>query len=242
MTQEEIPEQAIDDAVSQTQVDMDRDQGLQNGTTPEMLTRVEVEQMLAEQARVYQGQIAGLQSKVDTGLNAVRRDTQTWAQQQMGDLQTRLGRESWLNSLDEDQRSLVTPLVQQMDRMQPAPAPLPDSAPTAYSDAGMLDTQMDFVIQGFGLQPNDVRINKAALRAGDQQGFMQSIRSAIAADTTAQPPQPRQQSAPQAVNPPVEGRGQSSNNGTDSIMNQHIRGEISIEEYKRRMSEQGVQV
>jgi hypothetical protein len=76
--QENAPVDGLEgDPISQDQAALDAEQG--GIAAPNYVSREDFVRMQS----TYQQQIAGLQSKVDTGLNAIRRDTQIAAEERL---------------------------------------------------------------------------------------------------------------------------------------------------------------
>ncbi|KKL64991.1 hypothetical protein LCGC14_2159460, partial [marine sediment metagenome] len=86
MTQEHT--EAVDE-ITQAQQEIDAIQ--ESPGEPQPPTMEQVRDLIQQQGQTHSRQIAGLASKIDTGLNAVRRDTEEWAKQQVGDLRSEMG-------------------------------------------------------------------------------------------------------------------------------------------------------
>jgi hypothetical protein len=147
----------LGDEVGKAQQELDAQQGLVATPT---LTAEQVQAML----QPVVSQVAGLSSKIDRGLNAIREDTSQWAKAELGNMQGALGREQWLAGMDPDQREYTEMLLSQM----PA-APQPEAqAPVVTATAGVPSAteQAQFeavksIVRDFGLSPEDPSLRQA---------------------------------------------------------------------------------
>ena len=248
----------LTDEISQEQENLDQEQGITADTTVE----VSSQQLLAE-IEALKAANRGLQSKVDTGINAVRRDTKAWAEQQ---IQLELERikgdwenQQYLASLDEDQQVLVKGMQQYVDKRIPQSQPEP-----TVDNQQMLVEQWEPVVkyvESLGIPRTDNRVQYTLLAAPDNtvdqtkwdtfrdhlvQLRMQDLGTPAASNAPVQ--QPVQQ--PQTANPPIEDRGQVANlNTVDDVRDAYISGRFATaedpsgtEEYRRRMSALGESV
>jgi len=218
-TEEEV-QQAVD-AISQDQESLDADQGAP--AQPTAVTLEQMQQFFHQQLQPLVSQVQGLHSKVDTGLNAVRRDVSAEAKQLVDSVTADIGKRQFLASLDEDMRPMAEGLLAQVDARMPPPVAQPQyqQPPPAAPQANAWE-EVYQVVEGFGLNRHDPNVNYQALSnaaltpAQQREAFMGSIRTAIVQSAQGQQaPQPRQTpQAPvngqQTVNPPVERGGGSS--------------------------------
>lgn len=242
MTQEQVP----DDEISQAQRELDAEQG-QTQVDPNDQLRQLIESQ-AELLRNQGAQIAGLQGKIDQGLNAIRRDTEAIASKQVGDLKSEIGRANLLASIEDDgERSRTEMLLNEMDKLKPQTAPVETPQVPQQAPQGM--EQVYGVVEGMGLKRNDPRINYAALNdqtlteAQRGQVFLNSMKTAIQADATQAPtPTPARQE-----NPPVDDgnslvTGENYRN-VDSLLDAYTAGKLNstedpngTKEYHRRLA------
>lgn len=262
MTQDAIP----NDVVTQVQQEMDQEQGTSGESQP--ITMDQMRGMMETQARSYQSQISGLQSRIDRGLDAIRRDAQGWAAQQIGDLETRLGRDTFLKGLDSELRPLAETLLNEMDRRTKGTQQVPAEPAPRGGNPTETDSQWEQVyqiVEGMGLKRDDPLVNYAvltetSLSAQDRQGqFMGSLREAVLkSEGGASPPRPTAKPGPvppasQVANPPVD-RGGGRGTGpvyrnADDVRDAFIMGKFNssedpsgINEYKRLMANLGFPV
>ena len=248
------------DPIDQAQAEVDKEQG--GGDQPSYMTTEGVSQMLLAQGRVYERQIAGLTSKIDTGLNAIRRDTNASMQQQLAQASAQGQTASYLASLDEDQRALVQPLVNQIQGLQEqiqgqTQQPQGDTQPSqTASPAGGWDTVYT-VVRQLGLDPQTKGIDYDALTEPGltseqrQERFLTSVQRTIVATAAAQtqsrtnPPQNEAaQQAQPVVNPPVDGppRTSATYRNIDDVRDAFVTDKIPELEAKRLAASMGQQL
>jgi hypothetical protein len=252
--QENAPADGLEgDPISQDQAALDAEQG--GIAAPDYVSREDFVRMQS----TYQQQIAGLQSKVDTGLNAIRRDTQVAAEERINAEKARV-REEYYGSLRE-----ISPEQEQAQRRhddymdglererakvtaQPTPAPVETQAAPANDQAAW--EQIFGMVRDFGVDPNDPRVDYRALvdqnltEASRRQRFMQSVRAAVtpAASAAAPTPQKPNGAAPHIVTPPVEGAPQRGGGyrNADDVHDAFISGNIiDREQYKAALAKFG---
>ena len=205
---------------------------------PQYLTVEQVQQMLSNQQRAFERQISGVTSKIDTGLNAIRRDTQSWAQQQI-QVQTAQQRKDWLAGLSEEGRAVAEPLLKEIDKArQPAeevasepqadaPAPQPDPWAKVYE-----------LVEDYGLKRDMPGIDYAAFTDPDltdrqrQQRFLGSLRKG--AGTPATVPAPAAPRAPASPPPPESPRGGGGGYASmETLRDAYITGKLTVNEYRQ---------
>jgi hypothetical protein len=247
-----------DDVVSQDQQGLDQEQGItvepQAGPTS---------QQILDRITAQDNQIRGLQSLVDGGLNAIRRDTEAWMTRQVGDLRGDLDRDKLLAGLDEDQRPIANVLLQEMDKRAPA-APQPTLTATTNGQAQVAPEWIAIqqYVGTMGISANDPRVQYGLITGANGQidvGKWDSFRDHLIGlrvqdlnpAATASPATPRAQ-VPATPNPPVEGGGQSSVGpltSGDDIRDAFISGRFNtvddsngLAEYTKRMAAIGESV
>lgn len=239
------------DPITQAQQEVDQEQaGSEQG---QYLTNDQVQQLLSEQSRVYERQIAGLTSKIDTGLNAIRRDTTASMQQELANLNAQQGMQNWLSGLDEDQRALVQPLV---TRQQQLEEQLQGQTPQSSGEQGQSaspETNWETVytvVRQLGLDPRtkgidyDVLTSPGLSNEQRQEQFLTSIRTTLISQATQQKPQTDgavQQQAPATQSPPTDGppRTSATYRNIDDVRDAFISDKINQEEAMRLAGSMG---
>ncbi len=237
--------------VTQDQSAIDAQQDTLGQQPPQYVTMEQMHQLLGQQASGYERQIAGLQSKMDTGLNAIRRDTKSWAESKIADLQTNWGREQWLAGLNEEEQRIAKPLLDEIRRsQQPKEAQVeapPQPAPQSADAQGQWQ-QIYQMVRNMGVDPQTPGIDYQILTNGTlqpndrEQKFYASVFAAKA-KVAGVPPAPQAQQnqqppRPQTANPPVQqgaaGRGAGYRNA-DDVRDAYIQGRISTEDMRKQM-------
>jgi hypothetical protein len=227
------------DEITQVQGDLDVEQGLTQQPAPEQgITKADLEMM----ARSMQNQISGLQSRVDNGLNAIRRDSASWLQNSLGDLRGEIGRKNALADLDETQKPFAEFMLNEMDRRVPqAVAPSAQPTPQATTDASAQWEPVFQLVDAEGLSRNDPNIkysvfSNTSLTASQQVSqFYSSLYQAKAAQAAARhvntpTPQP---AAANTVSPPNDsGRraGGGAERNVDDVRERYLEGKYSSPE------------
>ena len=207
MTQEELEPV---DPITQAQTEIDAEQG----GAPPVFTQEQVQQMIQAQLGPLQDQLRGVQGLTAKALDAHRGE---W-EGQLVNLQNNMGRAAWLNNLEESERNLVQPLLNEIDQnRQQVPAP---TGPPNVRESAMAAAQV------WGINPADPRINYALADQGNEQGLVANFRQIIALDEVAKaqaayPAQQASQAAPQAASPPVVGTGAGPPTSYNSIEEVH---------------------
>jgi len=240
------------DEISEAQAELDQEQGLDATGAQAPITMDQVNQLVSNQLQSLQREVASYRSKVDSGLDAIRRDTRSWAEQQLGDIQSQSNREQFLASLDEDQIRLAKPLLDRIDAVaqQSSQAPAQPSAPpvTGNQDQGEW-TRVYSLVKDFGLDPQDPAIEYAALTAPGltpemrQQRFAGSLAKAVAAKSKGAPAAQQQKTAaktPQTSSPPLQsgpsGSGATSLKNPEDIRDAYISGKIDVDTYREQIT------
>lgn len=217
---------------------------VQEGTvdgSPEVDWKAQFEALtkqMADQGR----QVSGLTSKIDKGLDAIRRDSE----ERIAKLETNRTLESTLAGMPEEYRSWAEPLVRQNAEMAARLQTLEasQSHSTGETQVGGSDMQQIYdVVRDMGLDPNTPGIDYGVLAqpglsdSDRRQRFFASIRQVQGVTTpTPAPPQPTPPPQPQPQTPPT-GRSPSAVGNVDtidSLLDQRIRGEIDNEQFITR--------
>jgi len=203
--------------VEQASLDSDQTGGVKYATAEDISA---IRQMIEQQNSTVAAQVNGLASKVDTGLNAIRRDTREESLKRIEEAEA-LNRERFLARIQDDNPTLALEMKGYLEnqdtaaRQRAAIATQPEEAvgDQAQSQAAQQGwNQVYGHVRSLGLNPTDQRIDYAvltntALSEEDRMNrfngqLSQLIRSAAPATNTAEA-----QPGPQGgtiVNPPRE--------------------------------------
>ena len=204
------------------------------------LTAEQVQQIVRNQTTTLQSELRGAIGKIDSGLNAIRRDTSADLERHMQALQQRGQLASVLSNIPEENREWMEPLVQTLLAQQQAQAPQYTPTETAQpQQASTNDWLLQVVeqVRDFGVDPADPRLNWKALLAGDEQGFRRNLgelsRSGPASAGAKQPQQAQQRQVQRTQNnsenpPPVRGGGASGYRNIDDIRSAYIEDKIDL--------------
>ena len=120
-TPEEIPgDNVVGNIIDQVQSEIDLDQSNVVESEVEPFSQAQmaaVQQIVQNATSSYERQVQGLQSLIDRGLNAVRRDTDIRDQETRNmvlNQQYKEQKEAYLNNLDPMQREAVEPIYDQL--------------------------------------------------------------------------------------------------------------------------------
>jgi hypothetical protein len=157
-------EQAVPDEISQTQVDMDKEQGLEE-TTPAYVTEESMRILLTEQAKAYQTQVSGLQGKLDKGLDAIRRDTVNASREEIERINKEAAeRQGIISAIPEEDRERLGPVIDKLiDRTK---APVVTQAEQTAPVSGVTDQmteqweQVREAVRTFRLDPDDPNVTQ----------------------------------------------------------------------------------
>ena len=213
------------DAAQQT---LDAEQG--NPATQQYATVEQIQNL----EKLITSQTSGLQSKIDTGLNAIRRDAESRVAEQAESI-----RNQQINDLMED---LAPEQQAQLKRLWSE-----QQQAVQQPGAGQLTEQERADAQTFvrnsGVDPNDARIDYGSLVDASlsiDQRQQKFIASVFDAKTVAQTPAPVAQQ-PQTQSPPVEAPAGTGNglNNVDAVRDAYISGRLDQATYKQRMAALG---
>jgi len=242
------------DEVTQDQQSLDKEQG-EIPATPQYATSDQLTN-IQNQLQQLESKNRGLQGLVDNGLNAIRRDTQSWAEQQFSGMRNEMDKKALLENLDEEQMAVVTPLLNEMEelRKQNVQQAQPQTSPTqqqaAPDQAQQQWEQIYKFVESMGLDRNDPNLLYSALDptnslTSEQRSaqFAESIGNAKEAAVRAKGGTPPQQPSPQqpqvqkpaTVSPPVEqpgGKAAPSYKNLDDVRSAYIEGKIEKAEYQ----------
>tara|TARA_R100001163_G_scaffold64386_1_gene58474 strand:- start:268 stop:981 length:714 start_codon:yes stop_codon:yes gene_type:complete len=226
---------------------LDQDQAeldaVQEGT-PQAVNPVTEE--LQALRREMTSQIAGLQSKVDRGLNGMRAQYETAEQQQRYQAM-----QQFAQDIPEDQRAGVEYLINRNAQLEQAQTQAQSADPEAERAAAEWEVIYD-IARNMGVDPETPGIDYDAYTEPglDQkvrnERFFASLRRVMERPTpepAAQQPASTQQ--PEVQNPPQAGtpaNGVATNLRTvEQVQRAYIEGKLSTEDYTKRLSEAGQQ-
>jgi hypothetical protein len=232
------------DEVTQAQNQLDVEQGIESGASALPVTAEQVAEIVRTQLRPIESQIRGVQSINDKAADAIRRDVTAEMEQRFGSLQSEMGRAKYMDSLDEREREVIKPLLDELDRRSSTPQ-VNEPEPAVAQQSGSPDQweQVYRLVDNFGLQRNDPRVKydvlvDASLTPEQREAqFLGSLREALVQPApTAQTTQVR---TPQATaNPPVETSSGAAAAGAmtsmDSLRDALLEGRVSRDEYKEQ--------
>jgi len=228
---------------------LDQDQAeldaVQEGT-PQAVNPVTEE--LQALRREMSSQIAGLQSKVDRGLNGMRAQYETAEQQQRYQAM-----QQFAQDIPEDQRAGVEYLINRNAQLEQGLLQAQSASPDPEAERAAAEWEVIYdIARNMGVDPETPGIDYDAYTEPglDQKvrndRFFASLRRVMERPTpepAAQQPAPTQQ--PEVQNPPQAGtpaNGVATNLRTvEQLQRAYIEGKLSTEDYTKRLSEAGQQ-
>ena len=200
----------------------------------------------------FSRQVAGLQSKVDRGLNAIRRDTETQVRQQQEQ-----AAQQYIESMPEEYRPGVEQMLQankafheenqklrdQVDGGEQQPKQPEQQAPNGWQQVYDIATSL-------GVDPKTPGIDYAAFtdpglsESQRRDRYFASLKPLMGATNQAPTIQAQEQPTPNGVqSPPTAGtpsNGASSNmRSVEQVQSAYIEGKLSKEEYTDQLSKLG---
>ncbi len=238
MTQENIEEQSV---LDQDQAQLD---AVQEETTPQAAPTDAVTKELQALREDFSRQVAGLQSKVDKGLNAIRRDTEEKA---LREQETAM--RQYLEQVPEEHREAFQMLANQNSQYQKQISQLQNGdVPEQTQEVSSEWDQIYAIPKSMGLDPQTPGIDYAAFTdAGLTEGqrrdrFFASIKTVMSGNTTSGTPA-TPQTTEQVQSPPTGGTptsGSASNlRSEEQIQRAYIEGKLTKEQYQQRLTEVG---
>jgi hypothetical protein len=250
-TNDNAEEEVAQDPISQGQANLDLQQETVsselNGFTNEQLSQIS--RVVQAQMGGVMGQVSGLQSKIDTGLNRIRTDSMAATRYNV-----KQEVDSLLQSPELDESQL-----QRLRQLRVSEQQIDAQLGQAFLDAQSAYAQPQepqdplggarVIAQQYGVNPYDQRIDYAALQdtsMSEAQRLMRFTKSleAIGSNVSApaaQPPTPQQSAQRRTANPPVEpGPAQSTSfSNEDEVLNAYISGNITSQERDQRLKSVG---
>ena len=208
-----------------------------------------VRQVVENQNKMIENQnrqVAGLQSKVDRGLNGMREQYQQGAMQQR-----QQAMQQYAQQVPEEYRAGFEYLMNENAQLQQQQVQSQTAEPQAETqDASSEWEQIYAIARSMGVDPQTPGIDYQAftdpgLSEGQRRDrFFSSLRTVMASPTPqATTPEPTQTEQPQVQSPPQAGtpaNGVSNNMRTvEQIERAYIEDKLSFEDYKKRLSEAG---
>ena len=238
MTQENVEEQSV---LAQDQAQLD---AVKEDTTPQAAPTDAVTKELQALREDFSRQVAGLQSKVDKGLNAIRRDTEEKA---LREQETAM--RQYLEQVPEEHREAFQMLANQNSQYQKQISQLQNGdVPEQTQEVSSEWDQIYAIPKSMGLDPQTPGIDYAAFTdAGLTEGqrrdrFFASIKTVMSGNTTSETPA-TPQTTEQVQSPPTGGTptsGSASNlRSEEQIQRAYIEGKLTKEQYQQRLTEVG---
>ena len=242
-TPEEIPgDNVVGNIIDQVQSEIDLDQSNVVESEVEPFSQAQmaaVQQIVQNATSSYERQVQGLQSLIDRGLNAVRRDTDIRDQETRNmvlNQQYKEQKEAYLNNLDPMQREAVEPIYDQLQQLQrnqvqiAAQQQIYSQNAQPAQDTSNAEWEAVYQhVESFGLNRSDTNIkydilsNNTLNDSQKKQAFNQmlgDLRVQYALNTQQSSTQtPATQPDPQAQTPPMENSRQG-NNGSHNNMDE----------------------
>jgi hypothetical protein len=231
MTTQNEEEVQAPNEVDDAQKKLDEEQG--GNAAPQYVTKED----LANFERVMTAQIGGLQGKIDTGLNGIRRDGEAATAKQVAE-----ARQQTFNQLLQDvpyeSQAAFKVLWEQQAATQ-----VTTQQPVAGALTDQERVQAQNIARNFGVDPSDARIDYAALVDSTltpdqaQQKFFTSLKT-VGGPAVANVPAP---AGKKTDNPPVESPAGTGNglNNIDAVRDAFIEGRLPLADYKTRMAALG---
>ena len=237
MTQENVEEQSV---LDQDQAQLD---AVQEETTPQTAPTDAVTKELQALREEMSRQVAGLQSKVDKGLNAIRRDTETQARQQQ-----EAAIQQYLEQVPEEHRETFRAIANQNLEYREQLSKVETSTTPEESQVSSEWDQIYAIPRSMGLDPQTPGIDYAAFTdAGLTEGqrrdrFFASIKTVMSSNTQTETPA-TPQTTEQVQSPPTSGTPTSSSpsnlRSEEQIQRAYIEGKLTKEEYQQRLTQVG---
>ena len=236
MTQENVEEQSV---LDQDQAQLD---AVQEETTPQTAPTDAVTKELQALREEMSRQVAGLQSKVDKGLNAIRRDTEEKALREQ-----EAAMKQYMEQVPEEHRETFEMLANQNRQYQQQLSQMQNGNEPTQEVSSEWD-QIYAIPRSMGLDPQTPGIDYAAftddgLTEGQRRDrFFASIKTVMSSNTQTETPA-TPQTTEQVQSPPTSGTPTSSNpsnlRSEEQIQRAYIEGKLTKEEYQQRLTQVG---
>ena len=236
MTQENVEEQSVLDQ-DQAQLDAVQEEPASQTTPTDAVTK-ELQALREDFSR----QVAGLQSKVDKGLNAIRRDTEEKALREQ-----EAAMKQYMEQVPEEHRETFEMLANQNRQYQQQLSQMQNGNEPTQEVSSEWD-QIYAIPRSMGLDPQTPGIDYAAftddgLTEGQRRDrFFASIKTVMSSNTQTETPA-TPQTTEQVQSPPTSGTptsGSPSNlRSEEQIQRAYIEGKLTKEQYQQRLTEVG---
>ena len=236
MTQENVEEQSV---LDQDQAQLD---AVQEETTPQTAPTDAVTKELQALREEMSRQVAGLQSKVDKGLNAIRRDTEEKALREQ-----EAAMKQYMEQVPEEHRETFEMLANQNRQYQQQLSQMQNGNEPTQEVSSEWD-QIYAIPRSMGLDPQTPGIDYAAftddgLTEGQRRDrFFASIKTVMSSNAQTETPA-TPQTTEQVQSPPTSGTptsGSPSNlRSEEQIQRAYIEGKLTKEEYQQRLTQVG---
>ena len=237
MTQENVEEQSVLDQ-DQAQLDAVQEEPAPQTTPTDAVTK-ELQALREDFSR----QVAGLQSKVDKGLNAIRRDTEEQAKQQQ-----EAAIQQYLEQVPEEHRETFRAIANQNMQYREQISKLENGTTPEEPQVSSEWDQIYAIPRSMGLDPQTPGIDYAAftddgLTEGQRRDrFFASIKTVMSSNAQTETPA-TPQTTEQVQSPPTSGTptsGSPSNlRSEEQIQRAYIEGKLTKEEYQQRLTQVG---
>jgi len=237
VTQENIEESVLD----QDQAQLD---AVQEGTTPQAAPTDAVTKELQALREDFSRQVAGLQSKVDKGLNAIRRDTE---EKNLREQDSAM--KQYMEQLPEEHREAFQMLANQNRQYQQQLSQVQNGTEPEQTPEVSSEWESIYAIpRSMGIDPQTPGLDYAAFTdvglTEDQRRdrFFASIKTVMSGNTTPGTPATTQ-TTEQVQSPPTSGTPTSSSpsnlRSEEQIQRAYIEGKLTKEQYQQRLTEVG---
>ena len=237
MTQENIEESVLD----QDQAQLD---AVQEGTSPQAAPTDAVTKELQALREDFSRQVAGLQSKVDKGLNAIRRDTE---EKNLREQDSAM--KQYMEQLPEEHREAFQMLANQNRQYQQQLSQVQNGTEPEQTPEVSSEWESIYAIpRSMGIDPQTPGLDYAAFTdvglTEDQRRdrFFASIKTVMSGNTTPGTPATTQ-TTEQVQSPPTSGTPTSSSpsnlRSEEQIQRAYIEGKLTKEQYQQRLTEVG---
>jgi len=237
VTQENIEESVLD----QDQAQLD---AVQEGTSPQAAPTDAVTKELQALREDFSRQVAGLQSKVDKGLNAIRRDTE---EKNLREQDSAM--KQYMEQLPEEHREAFQMLANQNRQYQQQLSQVQNGTEPEQTPEVSSEWESIYAIpRSMGIDPQTPGLDYAAFTdvglTEDQRRdrFFASIKTVMSGNTTPGTPATTQ-TTEQVQSPPTSGTPTSSSpsnlRSEEQIQRAYIEGKLTKEQYQQRLTEVG---
>jgi hypothetical protein len=196
---------------------------------------------MLKQIQTLQAENRGLQGKIDSGLTAIRRDSER-ARVEGRQRET----DTLISNLPEDQREYLAPILKRNAELE-AWATTQEGVASPNGGTGAASNELQEIVRDMGVDPFNPGINYSALQnpslteSQRRQAFFSSVDTVKQESSTLAPTPPASPAPSNTVSPPV---GSTPNTASeirniDDVRSAFIEGRLSQDNYRSRMSQLG---